>query len=54
MSRINVSHWRELQGVVAFKVLEYFYELGDSQQKKKLYESIYKVYHGDASSDTVS
>jgi hypothetical protein len=32
--RIKVDDWKELQGVIAFKILEYFYELGDSKHKK--------------------
>jgi hypothetical protein len=53
-SRIPASHWRELQGLIAFKVLEHFYEQGDSQKKKTLYDGIFKIYHGDVQSETVS
>jgi hypothetical protein len=53
-NRIAVAHWREIQGVIAFKVLEHFYELGDSQKKNKLYDGLYKIYHGHGPSETVS
>jgi hypothetical protein len=55
MSRITAPHWRELQGVIAFQILEYYYELGDSQKKKTLYaDGLTKIYHGNAQSETVS
>jgi hypothetical protein len=54
MTRIAAPHWRELQGVIGFKVLEYFYELGNSQKKKMLYDGLAKIYHGHVESETVS
>ena len=54
MTRIKADHWKELQGLIAFKILEIFHDRGDSQSKKSLQEELYKIYHGHPPSDTVS
>ena len=53
-SRINAAHWKELQGLIAFKILEVLYDSGDSKPKKTLHQDLYRIYHGDTPSDTVS
>ena len=45
-TRINVSDGRELQGLIAFKILEYFFEKGKSLQKKDLHKGLANIYHG--------
>jgi hypothetical protein len=53
-TRINVSDGRELQGLIAFKILEYFFEKGESLQKKDLHKGLANIYHGVGPGDPVS
>jgi hypothetical protein len=53
-NRINAAHWRELQGLIAFKILEVLYDSGESKPKKSLHQDLYRIYHGHTPSDTVS
>jgi hypothetical protein len=54
MTSIKVSHWRELQGLIAFKILEYYYKKGDSQQKKVLQKGFADIFHGVGQGEPVS
>ena len=50
-SRIKAVHWKELQGLIAFKICEIFYDSGDSKAKKTLYQDLYRIYHGHTPSE---
>jgi hypothetical protein len=46
MTRIKVTDWREFQGLVAFKILEHFYEKDDSKHKKALQQGLANIFYG--------
>jgi hypothetical protein len=51
MASIKVTDWRELQGLIAFKILEHFYEKGDSKHKKALQQGLANNFHGQHGSE---
>lgn len=54
MTRIKATHWKELQGLIAFQILEGFYESGDSKNKKTLQQDLYNIFHGLGPGEPVS
>jgi hypothetical protein len=52
--RIKVDDWKELQGVINFKILECFNELGDSKHKKALQQELGNIFHGHGPGEPVS
>jgi hypothetical protein len=40
MTRVKAPCWREFQRLIAFKVLKFFYNSGDSKHKKTLQQDL--------------
>jgi hypothetical protein len=49
-----VTDWRELQGLIAFKILEHFYEKGDSKHINALQQGLANISRGHGPEEAVS
>jgi hypothetical protein len=51
---LRAREMKELQSVVAYKVLEYLYSKGNSRKKVELQADLFDIYHGNAAKNQVS